>query len=62
MSLLSVGTNSFLLEQTPFKKGFGVQENKQQVPKAVFSKQWRKIHLVYPMFLTVYLGFHFKQI
>ena len=34
-NLLPVGANSYLLEKTPFQKGIGVQERKQQVTKVV---------------------------
>ena len=33
---LFLGANSFLLEQTPFRKRHGMQENKQEVTKVVF--------------------------
>ena len=36
-----MGANSSLLEQTPFLKGFGVQESKQEVTEVVFFvKKW----------------------
>ena len=34
-NLLPMGANSFLLEWTPFQKGFGVQESKPKVTKVV---------------------------
>ena len=34
-NLLPQGANSFLLELTPFQKGLGVQETKQELTKTV---------------------------
>ena len=35
----------FTLKQTPFQKGFGVQESKPEVIKSVSLVKWQKIYL-----------------
>ena len=40
---LPLGTNSFLLEKTPFQKGLGVQESKQESQNCLLSKNCRKL-------------------
>ena len=38
-NLLPLGANSFLLEKTPFQKGIGVQEHKQEVTNIISLAQ-----------------------
>ena len=37
-NLLSLGTNSFLLDRTPFQKGLIVQESKYEITKGIMVK------------------------
>ena len=41
------GANYFLLEYTPFQKGLGVHDSKQEVAKIVSLVKRRKIYQVY---------------